>query len=351
MSIAFLSNDWNGQFPYLTPGGCTFYRCTLPMSVLRERAAVGVPVWDPLRGLGVKETIGTGIFGWKTVVLKLVMQREYVRFVELAQQLGQYIVVDIDDYYQGLTPANAAYHDSDPENNRRTNRDNYEDIIQRADMLTVSTPFLFDYYNKIHKNVKIVRNGVNLYMFQPEPRINRQPVLGWTGSTRYRNNDLEQLSQWLPDYLEDHDLKIHHAGHADGSPTFAELTGVNPRRVQTSPLRPITKYADGFVFDIGLVPLNDIPFNHAKSNIKGLEYVAAGIPFVASDTPEYRLLHEGGVGALARSPEEWATQITTLLDRQHRKRTARWQYQIVERDWTIEARAKEWQDVLTSPRH
>jgi hypothetical protein len=114
----------------------------------------------------------------------------------------------------------------------------------------------------------------------------------------------------------------------------------------TSPLTHINDYASGFKFDVGIVPLNDIPFNHAKSNIKGLEYMAAGIPFIASDLPEYRVLHEAGVGMMAMTADEWRESATILLDYKTRKRTAAVGWSIVNKDWSIEARAKEWANIL-----
>ena len=346
MSIAFITRDFTGQFPYLTPGGCAYYRCALPLSVAGQRGYLGLPAWDPIRGFGIKEAVGTGLFGFQTVVLKLIMDRSTPRQVELAQQLGQYIIVDIDDYYEGLTPANKAYEATHPDSNKWSNRDNYERVIERADMLTVSTPFLLEHYTGKHPNVQMVRNGVNLWMFDRGKKPSRKPVIGWVGAINYRNNDLEQLREWLPDYLEEHDLRFHHAGHAKDAPSFASITGVDPNRVTTSPLVPLPHYPSGFNFDVGIVPLNDIPFNHAKSNIKGLEYVASGIPFVSSDLPEYRILHESGVGQLATTPLEWKQALTPLLDRSHRQRTARREWDTVSQYWSVEARAQEWQRVF-----
>ena len=341
----FLSTDFTGTFPNLVPGGCTYYRCFLPMSVTGNRH-LGTPVFDPMRGFGVKDTYNTGLFGFKTVMLKLVMARWTPKQIELAQKLGQRIIIDIDDYYQGLTPANRAYEITHPELNKKTNRDHYEKAIMAADIVTVSTPFLLDYYQQRRNNVVMVRNGVNMRQFTHITHKDRKPIFGWAGSTDYRNNDLEQLRDWLPDFLEEHNLKFHHAGHLDSAPSFAEITGINPHRVTTSPLVPITQYADGFRFDIGIVPLNNIPFNEAKSNIKGLEYAAAGIPFVASDLPEYRLLAEDGIGVIATTAEEWHTAATQHLDYHYRKRAAKRALDLLPQKWTIEQRAGEWANVL-----
>lgn len=347
MSIAFISSDFRIVDGRLTTGGCGYYRCILPMLVSGQRSHAGLEAWDSMRGFGIKDTGTTGIFGFTHVMLKLMMLRWTPRQVELAQNLGQRVYCDIDDFYQGLTPANKAYADTDAKQNKIQNRDHYERVIDAVDVLTVSTPFLLDYYSQRRDNVVMVRNGVNMNQFTPVQQ-NRKPVLGWTGATDYRNNDLEQLREWLPDFLEEHDLTFHHAGHSPDAPSFAEITGIDPRRVTTSPLVPIDLYPTGFRFDIGVIPLNDIPFNHAKSNIKGLEMVAAGIPFIASDLPEYRVLHEDGVGLLATTPDEWVAQATSLLPQSHRNREAARQRAIVKERWSIESRAEEWRGVFTS---
>lgn len=348
MAIGFLSRDFNGRFPHITPAGCTYYRCYLPMAVCGQRSRLGMPAWDSGRGYGVLESNNTGIFGFDTIVLKLIMDRWAPKQIEIAQSLGQQIIVDIDDFHDGLTPANKAYHATDPEINKQANREFYSKVIAAADAVTVSTPFLLDHYSKQRDNVYMVRNGVNMHQFEPRKHRSTKPVLGWAGAVSYRNGDLEQLRDWLPALLEEHDLIFHHAGHDPEAPSFAEVVGIDPQRVTTSPIVPIYEYANGLQFDIGIVPLSDIPFNHAKSNIKGLEYAAAGIPFVASPLPEYRLLHEDGVGLLAATPNEWSAQVSTLLDYKTRKRVAAIARDTVSRNWSIETRAPEWIKVFSS---
>ena len=344
MTAAFITKDFHGTLPNLVPNGCGYYRCYLPSVVTNSH--MGLPSWDPIKGFGIKSSPTQGIHGYKTVVLKLLMERWHPRQVELAKALGQRVIVDIDDYYQGLTPANKAWTDSHPDTNKLANRDIYERVIERADTLTVSTPFLRDFYSDKHPDVRLVRNGVNTKQFHRRDQ-QRKPVIGWVGAVNYRNNDLEQLAEWLPDFLDEHELKFHHAGHAPDAKPIETIIRVNPLRITRSPLVPINRYAGGFQFDIGLVPLNNIPFNEAKSTIKGLEYAAAGIPFVASDLPEYRLLHEQGMGMIATSPEEWRQQLTALLPKGERVKAVNRQYTALP-NHTIEARAGEWRGVLAS---
>jgi hypothetical protein len=159
----------------------------------------------------------------------------------------------------------------------------------------------------------------------------------------------------VPEFLETHDLMFHHSGHAeqvvgqDRVPPIWELAGIPQERVTTSPLRSLAEYHEMFTFDIGVIPLSDIPFNHAKSNLKGLEYACSGIPFVASSLPEYEHLHATGVGRVAHTPDDWWREMTALLDYNTRKREAAVNARIVREQHSIMARETEWQSLLSQP--
>jgi glycosyltransferase involved in cell wall biosynthesis len=336
MNIGFLTRDWTVPPPFgAIPGGCAYYRCYLPMVVCGLNAQMGLPVFDAVHGYGVVEKGHIAAYGFDTVMLKLIMDRQTPHHMTLARKnRGQRIIIDIDDHFEGLTPANRAYGLTDPESNKKFNRQYYEASIHHADVITVSTPFLKNHYSRKYGNVVMIRNGVNSHQFQPRIHRPGKPVIGWAGSTAFRNNDLEQ-----------HDLTFHHAGA--GEQSIHEIIGIPETRLTTSPLCPIDKYPNSLKFDIGLVPLNDIPFNHAKSNIKGLEYAAAGIPFIASDLPEYRLLHEDGAGTLASTPEQWTLAVERLLDHRERKKDAYRARMAVLAGWTIEHRASEWNQLLS----
>ena len=345
--IAFVSSDFttlsDGK---LVPGGCGYYRSALPMAVCGQRAKMGRLAWDSARGFGIRDSATTGLFGFRTVSLKWMMDRWTPWQVEQAKSLGQRIVVDVDDYYSGLPESNKAFDATHPEKNKRTNRDYYEQVIAAADTVTVSTPFLAEHHSKTHSDVRVVRNGILPSQYSQRKHHSAKPVLGWAGAVDYRGGDLETLRGWLPDFLEEHDLMFHHLGHSPQTASFADVVGIDPDRMTTSPLVPINSYAAMLHFDIGIVPLNDIPFNEAKSNIKGLEYAAAGIPFVAGPTSEYKVLAADGVGRVASSDTEWVKNVTDLLDYSVRKRESALSRKKVLSDWSIQARASEWQDVF-----
>ena len=349
MRVAFLAKDLT-EIPGRTPlpGGCSYYRAFLPMHVMGVEGYFGYPAFSPDRGFGVKETKTTARFGFRVAVLKQIMDRWVPRQIELAQSIGQKIIVDVDDFYDGIHKSNVAYLATSAEYNKVSNREHYNKIIAAADLVTVTTPFLLEHYKKINPNIVMVRNGVYCQGFYRRKHRSVKPVIGWVGAVPYRSGDLETLSSWLPQFLEDNDLMFHHSGVAPNATPIHKVIGLPEERVTTSHMVPIDRYGELFSMDIGLVPLNDIPFNYAKSNIKGLEYAASGIPFVSQGLPEYARLASIGVGRVAYSPEDWVSHLSELLNYRVRKLEAAESLRLVQEEHSIEARGSEWREVLDS---
>ena len=67
-------------------------------------------------------------------------------------------------------------------------------------------------------------------------------------------------------------------------------------------------------FDAGVMPLPDEPWARFKCGLKLLQYMAAGLPAVASPVgvnPE--IVAHGETGFLATTREEWTTSLDELL--------------------------------------
>lgn len=343
--VGFCSEDYAGMGT-LVPGGCTYYRCLLPANTVGGSSVVGKVAFTAAAGFGVRTSGTTATFGFDQVVFKMIMHKQIPNQMRIAQALGQRIIVDIDDHFDGLHDANRAKALTDPTRNRGYNRDHLRAIVGQADVVTVTTPFLADYYSDKARDVRLIRNGINPNQFTPIKHTDSRPVIGWAGATSWRSNDLEHLGSWLPGFLEQHDLMFLHSGHEPDDPLFHELTGVPVERMLHMRMQPIHRYADMLAFDIGIVPLSSIDFNRAKSAIKGLEYAASGIPFVADPLPEYERLAGTGVGRIARTPDEWVAHMSELLDWKTRKREATRQEALVQRDHTILNTAHQWVDLF-----
>lgn len=306
---------------------------------------VGQPEPHPEHGIGLKYEDGA-LFGFDVIQVKLLMHQSIPALIALHQGKGQRVIVDVDDFHFDMHEENIAHTATNPHTNPMNNRAHYEAGIRYADTVTVSTAFLVNFYERRCRDVRLVRNGIDAERFhvieQPE-----RPTIGWLGGTMWRSGDLELLRDWLPAFAKDHGTRVHHAGHIPGDPRhFGVRVGIP--RVSTTSMEPISRVPLMMDhFHIGLVPLVRNDFNEAKSFLKGLEYAAAGIPFIATPTEEYRLFAEAGIGRLAESPDEWRDHATELLDPDVRRAEAARQREIAIQEFHIDRRGPEWDTALS----
>jgi glycosyltransferase involved in cell wall biosynthesis len=310
---------------------------------------MGFPGISSEHGLGLLVSEGKAIHGFDIVVLKLIMHKKVADFMEKAKSLGQKIIVDIDDHFHGLSESNRAHQATDPEKNPEQNREHYFSIIENSDAIITSTPFLHEFHSKRHGDVRMVRNGIDAERWSHrKDRGSRQPTVGWVGATPWRSNDLESISPFLGKILTDNKMKFHHSGHTKNAPLAHEQLDLNPRICSVEGMRPILEYPKMFEkIDIGIVPLSDVPFNYAKSYIKGLEYAAAGVPFIASATPEYVFLANHGVGRVARNGDEWGMHISELSSPKNRKTDIERNSENI-KSFTMRQTGESWNSVFSS---
>jgi hypothetical protein len=346
-SIAFISGDWNNQTDPPEANGCAYYRQVLPCRLLTGMgfdAMVGQPRPHDPEGIGLAHEDGA-LFGFDINVYKLLMHVSVPQLFHVMQAKGQTVAVDIDDFHFDLHEENIAFAATNPHTNPTNNRMWYEAGIRQADFVTVSTAFLADFYGRRCRDVRLVRNAVETDRFTPveQPEV---PTFGWLGGTLWRSGDIELLKGWLPGFVHDYGVPVHHAGHIPGDPRhFAARAGL--RRVQTTPMQTISNVPKMMNFHVGLVPLARNGFNEAKSYLKGLEYAAAGIPFIATPTEEYRLLAASGVGRLASTPGEWRDHATALLDPSTRTQEAERNRAIVREQFDITGMGEAWATAIS----
>jgi glycosyltransferase involved in cell wall biosynthesis len=77
--------------------------------------------------------------------------------------------------------------------------------------------------------------------------------------------------------------------------------------------REVMEVRDIQSFDVGVMPLADEPFTRGKCGYKLIQYMAAGLPTVASPTGvNATIVEDGQTGFLARTPMEWLEGLDTL---------------------------------------
>jgi glycosyltransferase involved in cell wall biosynthesis len=68
-------------------------------------------------------------------------------------------------------------------------------------------------------------------------------------------------------------------------------------------------------FDVGIMPLPDTPWERGKCGFKLIQYMACGLPVIASPVGVNKEIVEHGVnGFFARDTEEWIRYLETLKE-------------------------------------
>lgn len=323
MKIGFATNDWSPDLksPEGHPawGGSAWARFGQYITPLRADYTVTYGRLIGAKGrLGVRDWDGTDHLDLDVVIMHRWMLESLLPLVEAAKANGQYIINDVDDWYWGMSTSNHAWRTAFAFPDENINH--YKHIICASSLITTSTPYLASRMLAWSKTpIHIVENHVDFSRFKQVIQSD-EPTIGWVGATSVRSNDLERMRGVLCQ-LED-EFKFHHSGAIPGREhEFAEAVGV--KSATTSLMVSPHLYSTLFSFDVGIVPLSDIPFNHAKSFIKGLEYAASGVPFVASPVGEYiRLNKQFGVGHVGTNPRNFVKLLRMMHDRKVREEIA-----------------------------
>jgi glycosyltransferase involved in cell wall biosynthesis len=124
------------------------------------------------------------------------------------------------------------------------------------------------------------------------------------------------------------------------------------RRLPVEPCvwRASAEAAEIAAADVGISWLPDDDWTRGKCGLKVLQYMAAGLPVVANPVGvQAAMVVHGRTGFLATTPYEWVAAIRTLAeDADLRRRMGVAARQRVERDFSVEAGARRWCEILTA---
>jgi hypothetical protein len=186
--------------------------------------------------------------------------------------------------------------------------------LRRAEMVTVSTPYLAELYAPYNSNIRILPNCVKAELLDMPRKRRDRVTIGYQGGLSHLI-DLCMVQNMLRQVLDAHpDVDMHWIGQ-DFAPLLYDYWPLNRGRARYTPwCDDVGDYYKTFDFDISIAPLADVPFNRAKSPLKALEAAARGVPVVAQDMEPYRdFVVDGVTGYLVRTEQEWTKRLTELI--------------------------------------
>ena len=220
----------------------------------------------------------------------------------LAFRSGRPVVYDFDD---------AIFHiyDSSPRPLvRRLLGRKLQPLLKRVSAVTCGNDYLADYARGFCDRVLVVPTVVDTDRYVPAPAPRQQPLtIGWIGSPSTWPQ-VRPLLPLLAELYRAHGVRFRAIGagvRAEGD----RFEGID--LVEWSEKREI---AEVQAMDIGIMPLTDSPFVRGKSGYKLIQYMACGLPTVASPIGvNASIVKESRTGYLASNTEEWRQALLRLI--------------------------------------
>ena len=234
----------------------------------------------------------------------------------------------------------------------------FEHLLRQADGVLVTTDNLRQRLSDLASAIHVLPNALDERLLIRRPT--RQPhdgriIIGYMG-TRTHDEDLRMILPVLRDIISAFGDKVgvQLLGGTAKDATLMELAELGVELISPPPLATLyDKFVPWFVenihWDIGIGPLRDTAFTRCKSDIKYLDYSAAGIPGIYSHVPAYQdTVEHLRTGYLVdNTPASWQTALEHLIrEPELRAAIAHEAEKDVLENRTLEANVDRWKQTL-----
>ena len=233
----------------------------------------------------------------------VVLVRKLFTLLELraARSSSRRLCYDLDDAVMFRDPFRGR-----PVSHVRRRR--FRNTVRSADLVTAGNAYLLGLAEEDAPKTKrlLASTPIDTERFTPGPSPHSGFRVGWIGSGATRGY-LDLVLPGLRDVCEARADAVV-AVMADAPPE--QFDGV---RVDFTRWSQTGEVAFLRSLDVGLMPLSDDPFSRGKCGFKLLQYMACGVPSVASPVGvNVAICDAGRAGILAASPDDWAPAILRL---------------------------------------
>lgn len=253
---------------------------------------------------------------------------------QFKQQLNIPIILSLDDLLSQIPEYNPV--------SKRIPKNMFNKLktaLKLADKVIVSTKYLANQYRDLTTDITVIPNFISEQvwpMHHSKPTSNPRLRIGWAGGGQHRA-DLA----WLTPVVEATKNHVQWVFFGD------KPAQVPTKWIEYHPPVTFTEYHQvmpSLDLDIGIAPLLDNPFNHAKSNLKLLEYGALGLAVICSDITPYK---STPAIRLNNNPNEWIACIKELCQvpdkvKEHGKNMSEW----VVNNYILERNLDHWKSAL-----
>lgn len=195
-----------------------------------------------------------------------------------------------------------------------------DDLIRWSRLVMCGNRSIAEYVSSKGVRAVLIPTVVDTERFKPAPSLNERetPVLGWVG-THSTFPFLESIFPALEQLAHKHKFKLKVVGAGRHE---IQIRGVEIENLDWNLEREIEDFQS---FDIGLYPIDEARYGKewaaGKSGFKSIQYMAVGVPFVATPVGAIVEIGESPVTHFhARTLDEWQGALERLLMDSHLRR-------------------------------
>lgn len=181
-------------------------------------------------------------------------------------------------------------------------------LLSRAAACICGNAYLQAYASQYCANSVVIPTVVDTARYLPAPHPagrEAKPVVGWIGSPSTWANVEPLLPTILP-LLAELNAEFHVVGAGPAARGIAGVTAIEWSEE--------SEIAAVQAMDIGIMPLLDRPFQRGKCGYKLIQYMACGLPVIASPVGVNRtIVDDEATGLLADGPGDWARALRRLI--------------------------------------
>lgn len=293
--------------------GTTEMRCVQPLEYLTEAG------WSAVGGC-IYNTIPSSM---RCLVLHRVSNGRLTnRVIQFARSSGAKVIYDTDDLIfdsGGEAHLMAFAHGERQEKANFGLHAKYREVMQKADIITVSTDFLKSKVDEFHGSCVVMKNGLSKEFIRRtckaktparpgQDKIN----IGYFSGSKHHDADFKIVEPALLSVLRDcPNVNLILGGKLSFSDQFLDFGG----RFQFEPFRPYSSFIDLLgSLDINLAPLDvRSEFAMARSDLKYMEAGAFEVPTIASPNSAYCQAINSGINGLLCQDDAWYEAIVRLV--------------------------------------
>lgn len=250
-------------------------------------------------------------------------------FEARAARSGARVIFDFDDsiWLADTSPGNKKW-----EWLKRPGK--FFDAVKAADTVIAGNSYLANKARPWNNNTVIIPTTIDtgIHVPQPERRNKETLTIGWSGSI----STIKHFETLLPVLQK---LKAKYGARIRFKLIGAAGYSSSHPEVQAVTWSEATEVAELNTFDIGLMPLPNDEWAMGKCGLKGLSYMACGVPAVMSPVGvNTDIIQHGENGFLAAGGEEWMQRLSELIeDESLRRRLGEAGRKTVEKQYSTEA--------------